>query len=117
MGASPPTSSTPPMAGPPEGSGDRALRASKARAAASSPRPGPTRTWRTDAPLLAGDTYRPGATSSSSMSATTSGRGARRPRAPFLDRIPIRFAMAEPDGHYHVPLLVSPWSYSTYRGS
>jgi 5-hydroxyisourate hydrolase len=36
---------------------------------------------------------------------------------PFLDLVPIRFTLAEPDGHYHVPLLVSPWSYSTYRGS
>ena len=36
---------------------------------------------------------------------------------PFLDVVPIRFTIAEPDGHYHVPLLVSPWSYSTYRGS
>ncbi|RDI60847.1 hydroxyisourate hydrolase [Microvirga subterranea] len=36
---------------------------------------------------------------------------------PFLDVVPIRFSIAEPLGHYHVPLLVSPWSYSTYRGS
>jgi hydroxyisourate hydrolase len=36
---------------------------------------------------------------------------------PFLDEIPIRFAIADPDAHYHVPLLVSPWSYATYRGS
>lgn len=36
---------------------------------------------------------------------------------PFLDLVPIRFSITEPDGHYHVPLLVSPWSYSTYRGS
>lgn len=36
---------------------------------------------------------------------------------PFLDVIPIRFAVAEPEARYHVPLLVSPWSYSTYRGS
>jgi hydroxyisourate hydrolase len=36
---------------------------------------------------------------------------------PFLDVIPIRFAVADPDAAYHVPLLVSPWSYSTYRGS
>jgi 5-hydroxyisourate hydrolase len=35
----------------------------------------------------------------------------------FLDRIPIRFGIADPTAHYHVPLLVSPWSYSTYRGS
>jgi 5-hydroxyisourate hydrolase len=36
---------------------------------------------------------------------------------PFLDQIPLRFAIADPALHYHVPLLVSPWSYSTYRGS
>jgi 5-hydroxyisourate hydrolase len=36
---------------------------------------------------------------------------------PFLDIIPIRFGVADPQVHYHVPLLVSPWSYSTYRGS
>jgi 2-oxo-4-hydroxy-4-carboxy-5-ureidoimidazoline decarboxylase len=36
---------------------------------------------------------------------------------PYLDVIPICFAIAEPEGHYHVPLLASPWSYSTYRGS
>jgi 5-hydroxyisourate hydrolase len=36
---------------------------------------------------------------------------------PFLDVIPIRFAVADPQAHYHVPLIVSPWSYSTYRGS
>ena len=35
----------------------------------------------------------------------------------FLDVVPIRFSIAEPEGHYHVPLLVTPWSYSTYRGS
>ena len=39
------------------------------------------------------------------------------PDPPFLDRVPIRFGVADPDAHYHVPLLVSPWSYSTYRGS
>jgi 5-hydroxyisourate hydrolase-like protein (transthyretin family) len=36
---------------------------------------------------------------------------------PFLDHIPIRFHIADPAGHFHVPLLVSPWAYSTYRGS
>ncbi len=35
----------------------------------------------------------------------------------FLDRVPVRFTIADPDAHYHVPLLASPWSYSTYRGS
>lgn len=35
----------------------------------------------------------------------------------FLDEIPIRFGISDTKAHYHVPLLVSPWSYSTYRGS
>jgi len=35
----------------------------------------------------------------------------------FLDEIPVRFGVSEPESHYHVPLLVSPWSYTTYRGS
>lgn len=39
------------------------------------------------------------------------------PKRLFLDRVPIQFAIDDPDSHYHVPLLVSPWSYSTYRGS
>jgi 5-hydroxyisourate hydrolase len=36
---------------------------------------------------------------------------------PFLDLVPVRFGIADNSEHYHVPLLVSPWSYSTYRGS
>jgi 2-oxo-4-hydroxy-4-carboxy-5-ureidoimidazoline decarboxylase len=36
---------------------------------------------------------------------------------PFLDRIPLCFSVSEPEGHLHVPLLVTPWSYATYRGS
>ncbi len=36
---------------------------------------------------------------------------------PFVDDVVIRFGIADADAHYHVPLLVSPWSYSTYRGS
>lgn len=39
------------------------------------------------------------------------------PNPPFLDVVPVRFCIAEPEGHYHVPLLVTPWSYATYRGS
>jgi len=39
------------------------------------------------------------------------------PNPAFLDMIPIRFGIADTNSHYHVPLLVSPWSYSTYRGS
>ncbi|HEX2554952.1 MAG TPA: hydroxyisourate hydrolase [Microvirga sp.] len=73
---------------------------------------------RTDAPLLAGDAYRPGAYELVfHVGRYFRARGAAGADPPFLDQIPIRFAMAEADGHYHVPLLVSPWSYSTYRGS
>ena len=39
------------------------------------------------------------------------------PNPLFLDRVPIRFGIANANAHYHVPLLTSPWSYSTYRGS
>jgi 5-hydroxyisourate hydrolase len=35
----------------------------------------------------------------------------------FLDEVPVRFGMADPDSHYHVPLLISAFGYSTYRGS
>lgn len=44
-------------------------------------------------------------------------RGAPLSDPPFLDRIPLRFSVSDPEGHLHVPLLVTPWSYSTYRGS
>ena len=36
---------------------------------------------------------------------------------PFYDRVPVRFAVSDPGSHYHVPLLVSPYGYTTYRGS
>ena len=39
------------------------------------------------------------------------------PKTPFLDEVVIKFGISNPSEHYHVPLLVSPWSYSTYRGS
>ncbi|HTP96073.1 MAG TPA: hydroxyisourate hydrolase [Burkholderiales bacterium] len=38
-------------------------------------------------------------------------------RPTFLDVVPVRFGIADPGEHYHVPLLVAPWSYTTYRGS
>ena len=43
-------------------------------------------------------------------------RGVALPDPPFLDLVPVRFGVSE-DAHYHVPLLVSPFAYSTYRGS
>ena len=39
------------------------------------------------------------------------------PKTPFLDEVVIKFGISNPNEHYHVPLLVSPWSYSTYKGS
>ena len=39
------------------------------------------------------------------------------PKVPFLDDVVIKFGISNVEEHYHVPLLVSPWSYSTYRGS
>ena len=44
-------------------------------------------------------------------------QGAPMADPPFIGTVPVRFAVAEPEGKYHVPLLVTPWSYSTYRGS
>jgi 5-hydroxyisourate hydrolase len=72
---------------------------------------------RTDEPLLAGETFRPG-TYELEFSVgdyfRNSGQSVAEP--PFLDDVVIRVSLA--DGtDYHVPLLVSPWSYSTYRGS
>lgn len=44
-------------------------------------------------------------------------RGTALPGVPFVDEVPLDFGIDDPAAHYHVPLLVSPWSYSTYRGS
>ena len=44
-------------------------------------------------------------------------RGVALPEVPFIDTVQLDFGIADAAGHYHVPLLVSPWSYSTYRGS
>jgi 2-oxo-4-hydroxy-4-carboxy-5-ureidoimidazoline decarboxylase len=66
---------------------------------------------RTDAPLIAGEPLRIGTYE------LTFHMGDYFGAASFLDAVPIRFSIAEPEGHYHVPLLVTPWSYTTYRGS
>ena len=44
-------------------------------------------------------------------------RGVALPDPPFLDQVSLDFGVADTSAHYHVPLLCSPWSYSTYRGS
>ncbi|MDJ0950523.1 MAG: hydroxyisourate hydrolase [Alphaproteobacteria bacterium] len=43
--------------------------------------------------------------------------GMTLPEPRFVDQVVLRFGIADPEAHYHVPLLVSPWSYTTYRGS
>lgn len=45
------------------------------------------------------------------------GKGAAAGPLPFLDVVPVRFGIADPGASYHVPLLTTPWAYSTYRGS
>jgi 5-hydroxyisourate hydrolase len=73
---------------------------------------------RTDAPLMIGDSFRTGTYELVfEVGSYFASAGTVTADPPFLDVVPIRFTIAEPDGHYHVPLLVSPWSYSTYRGS
>jgi len=66
---------------------------------------------RTGAPLIAGEPLRIGTYE------LTFHMGDYFCGAGFLDIVPIRFSIAEPEGHTHVPLLVTPWSYTTYRGS
>jgi 5-hydroxyisourate hydrolase len=73
---------------------------------------------RTDAPLLAGEEFAPGGYELVfAVGAYFAAQGAATARPPFLDRVPVRFGIADAAGHYHVPLLTSPWAYSTYRGS
>jgi 5-hydroxyisourate hydrolase len=73
---------------------------------------------RCDAPLLDGDSMRPGCYELVfKVGSYFRGLGVALDEPAFLDTIPIRFAIASADQHYHVPLLVSPYGYSTYRGS
>ena len=65
---------------------------------------------RTDGPLLAGDAFGVGTYVLNFHIGSYFTEG-------FLDVVPIRFRIADEGAHYHVPLLCSPWSYSTYRGS
>ncbi len=73
---------------------------------------------RVDAPLLEGEALTAGGYelifhAGAYLDATS--QAGTEPR--FLDEIPIRFGVSDPDAHYHVPLLLSPFGYSTYRGS
>jgi 5-hydroxyisourate hydrolase len=73
---------------------------------------------RTPGPLLEGAALLPGCYRLLfDMATYFRARGAALPEPPFLDRVSIDFGVADTSAHYHVPLLCSPWAYSTYRGS
>ena len=73
---------------------------------------------RCDSPLLEGDTYRTGVYQLQfSAGDYYRGRGVALPEPAFLDVVVLRFGISAEQDHYHVPLLISPYSYSTYRGS
>jgi 5-hydroxyisourate hydrolase len=76
---------------------------------------------RAAAPLLQGEHLRPGRYRLLfEVAAYFRGLGVALPEPPFLDQVPLDVGLADvgaPEAHYHVPLLVSPWAYSTYRGS
>ena len=71
---------------------------------------------RSEAPLLDDDAWRPGTYELEFAVGPYFSGQAGESQADFLDTVVIRVNLAE-DSHYHVPLLVSPWSYTTYRGS
>jgi len=73
---------------------------------------------RTDEPLMAGEAMLTGEFRIVfHVAEYYRAQGVTLPEPPFLDRVPIRFGIADAGAHYHVPLLCTPWSYSTYRGS
>jgi 5-hydroxyisourate hydrolase len=73
---------------------------------------------RCDAPLLADAAMQPGRYELLFFVGDYfAARGAEMSTPRFLDRVPLHFGLAAADQHYHVPLLVSPWSFATYRGS
>ena len=73
---------------------------------------------RTDSPVLAGDQCIPGGYELGfHIGEYFRNRSSNADPSVFLDMVPVRFTIATEDEHYHVPLLASPWSYSTYRGS
>lgn len=72
---------------------------------------------RSDSPLLAGSTMQPGSYVLEFDVAAYHIATGQMPGTPFLGLVPLAFQIANPDQHLHVPLLVSPFSYTTYRGS
>ena len=73
---------------------------------------------RADGPLLEGADFTPGRYRLVfAVAAYFKACGVVLPEPPFLDEVPLDFGIADASLHFHVPLLASPWSYSTYRGS
>ena len=73
---------------------------------------------RTDEPLFDNASLRPGTYRLRfDVAGYFKARGVQLPEPNFLNQVSLDFGIAHADQHYHVPLLVSPWSYSTYRGS
>jgi 5-hydroxyisourate hydrolase len=73
---------------------------------------------RCDAPLLTGDAMQAGRYELVFAAGDYfRSQGLALPEPPFVDRVTIAFGIADPAQNYHVPLVVTPWSYSTYRGS
>jgi 5-hydroxyisourate hydrolase len=73
---------------------------------------------RVSQPLLSGDTLRVGRYALTfHVAEYFRAAGVRLADPPFLDEVTVRFGVADSDRNYHVPLLVTPWSHSTYRGS
>jgi len=73
---------------------------------------------RCDEPLLSGDDFGPGEYELVfHVGSYFAGTGQSLPSPAFLDKVPVRFGVSDPGRHYHVPLLISPFGYSTYRGS
>src|SRR5262249_24237623 len=73
---------------------------------------------RTDQPLLSAEEIKQGQYELIfSVGDYFAAKGAPSGRVRFLDRVPVRFGIADTGASYHVPLLCSPWAYSTYRGS
>jgi len=73
---------------------------------------------RTDQPLLSADEMKPGRYEIVFFVGDYfTARGTTLPKKRFLDKVPVRFGIADAGASYHVPLLCSPWAYSTYRGS
>lgn len=72
---------------------------------------------RSPGPLIAGEAFRAGRYSLTfHVAEYFRGRGLVLPEPAFIDEAVIRIGIAHPEEHYHVPLLVTPWSYSVYRG-